>query len=303
MTASGGRNSDERKLLHDALVQLRERLNSPSSPPTSSADFSDVAQSDDLDSFRLVSRQGGFETDRRSWFSWRLITVGGAFVLAVALGSTFFFADLDGSDPAQTHAAKSPQLLPGGQKADRESMPEAAKIVATEKIRNAGLATSGSVSAFALAPDAPLPSDPSQQDDKLLPWPAPPQGASGPQSMPSSAAAAPAAQTSPRETERHLDPQQAATLMQRAEALVANGDVTAARLILQRLAQGKDARAAYLLAKTYDPAVMRELGIIGIKPEPEKAKAWYEQAQSWGLPETERQLQARSSAPMTVGQH
>jgi hypothetical protein len=117
-----------------------------------------------------------------------------------------------------------------------------------------------------------------------LAWPDPPQQAPAPHMATSSRDAAPDTQPAAPATERHFDPQQAAALFRRAEAMIANRDLPAARLILQRLAEGKDAHAAYLLARTYDPVVLQELGVVGIKPEAEKAKSWYSQALIWGFP-------------------
>jgi hypothetical protein len=302
MTAIGGTNSDESKSLHDALLQLRERLNAPPSLPDNPRELPEIDTFESLAPSQFI-RQHDFEMRQTRWFSWRTVAVGSVLVLTAALGSAFFFVDFDGIAPLQTRSTTGEAPAPAlpSAKADRQSISELPKAVATRTIRDPDIDSFGSSPAFASTPDAPLLSNPPQQGDKLLAWPDPPQQATGRQPAISSSADAAAQAPSPAEP-RQIDPTQAAALLQRAETLVANGDLTAARLILQRLAQAKNARAAYLLARTYDPAVMQELGIIGIKPEPEKAASWYDQARNWGFPESERRLQARSAAPATFGQ-
>ena len=53
-----------------------------------------------------------------------------------------------------------------------------------------------------------------------------------------------------------LDAKTLAALMTRARRLLALGDIAAARLLLERTANAQDATAAFLLAQTYDPAVL-----------------------------------------------
>src|SRR4030095_13050103 len=53
-----------------------------------------------------------------------------------------------------------------------------------------------------------------------------------------------------------LEAETLAALMTRAKALLALGDIAAARLLLERAADAQDASAAFLLAQTYDPAVL-----------------------------------------------
>src|SRR5260370_37779617 len=53
-----------------------------------------------------------------------------------------------------------------------------------------------------------------------------------------------------------LDAETLAVMMTRAKSLLALGDIAAARLLLERAANAQDATAAFLLAQTYDPAVL-----------------------------------------------
>ena len=70
--------------------------------------------------------------------------------------------------------------------------------------------------------------------------------------------------TTPADAIHHLDPDVIASLLRRADALIASGDVAAARLVLRRAADAGDAGAAMTLAGTYDPANLAKLGVHGI---------------------------------------
>jgi len=93
-----------------------------------------------------------------------------------------------------------------------------------------------------------------------------------------------------RLSERVLDPMEIAQLISRGEAFLAQGDVAAARLILERAAEAHDARAALLLGTTYDPDVLRRMGVVGIQPEPQRAQVWYAQAAEFGSREASQRL-------------
>jgi hypothetical protein len=95
---------------------------------------------------------------------------------------------------------------------------------------------------------------------------------------------------------RQIDPTEAAALLKQAEALVSKGDLPAARLLLQRLAQARNARAAYDLATTYDPTVIEVLGVVGAEPDLALARNWYERARDWGGPSAPDEFNARANA-------
>jgi hypothetical protein len=65
-----------------------------------------------------------------------------------------------------------------------------------------------------------------------------------------------------------LDAETLATLMTRAKSLLALGDIAAARMPIERAANAQDATAAFLLARTYDPAVLGMLDKRSITPDP-----------------------------------
>jgi hypothetical protein len=93
----------------------------------------------------------------------------------------------------------------------------------------------------------------------------------------------------------HLDPDAIASVLKRADALIASGDVAAARLVLRRAADAGDARAAIRLAETYDPAFLGKLGVHGFVPDPAIAQSWYEKARALGAGEVPQRLETLAS--------
>jgi hypothetical protein len=79
-------------------------------------------------------------------------------------------------------------------------------------------------------------------------------------------------------------------LIKRGEDYLAQGDLAAARLILTRAAEVRDPRAAYSLAATYDPAVHKQLHVVGLKSNIAQARVWYEKAAEYGSAEASRRL-------------
>jgi hypothetical protein len=94
------------------------------------------------------------------------------------------------------------------------------------------------------------------------------------------------------ETVRNLDPQEIAGLIKRGQDLLASGDILSARLLLQRAAEARAARAALLLATTYDPNLLKQLGADGPLADIAQARNWYQKAREWGEPDAQRQLDA-----------
>jgi hypothetical protein len=89
-----------------------------------------------------------------------------------------------------------------------------------------------------------------------------------------------------------LEPDEVERLVKRGEAYLAQGDIAAARLILGRAAEGRDARAAFSLAATYDPAVLKKLPVVGFRPDLAQARAWYEKAAAYGSADATQRLAA-----------
>ena len=101
--------------------------------------------------------------------------------------------------------------------------------------------------------------------------------------------------TTPGEAIHHLDPDVIASLLTRADALIASGDVAAARLALRRAADAGDPRAAIMLGGTYDPALLEKLSVHGIAPDVAMARSWYERAQKFGSAEAPQRLEMLAS--------
>ena len=101
------------------------------------------------------------------------------------------------------------------------------------------------------------------------------------------AALAPAVAAPPA---RRIDPDQLASMMQRARSMLAVGDITSARLLLERAAEAPDANAALMLAQTYDPQVLGTSDVRNIVAEPAKARAWYQKAAQLGSTDAQRRL-------------
>jgi hypothetical protein len=107
---------------------------------------------------------------------------------------------------------------------------------------------------------------------------------------PAAAAAAPPAPSAIPRTPQ-LDPEQIAILVERGKHLIASGDLAAARVVLRRAAESKDAAAALALGSTYDPVILRELKTFGFAPDLEMARGWYEKARELGSEEAQRRIQ------------
>jgi hypothetical protein len=87
-----------------------------------------------------------------------------------------------------------------------------------------------------------------------------------------------------------LDAETLAALMTRAKSLLALGDIAAARLVLERAANAQDASAAFLLAQTYDPAVLGVRDTRSITADPVMARDWYRKAASFGSADAQQRL-------------
>jgi hypothetical protein len=135
----------------------------------------------------------------------------------------------------------------------------------------------------------------------VAPAPQQPQAAASPPPAAAPAVATPQAQAQAQaqaEPIRELSPNEIAALVRRAQELLASGDLQGARVQLMRAADAHDARAALLLAKTFDPIALRQFSVAA-DPGPDLAQArnWYQRAREWGSPEAQRQLDALASYP------
>ncbi len=85
---------------------------------------------------------------------------------------------------------------------------------------------------------------------------------------------------------------EAARLIARASALLGQGNIGAARIVLERAAENDNARASFMLAETYDPAVLSAWGTYGTRGEAAKARELYAKAHSGGIREAKDRLDA-----------
>ena len=77
-------------------------------------------------------------------------------------------------------------------------------------------------------------------------------------------------------------PTEVAAYIVLAQAKIRQGDIASARRLLERASSGDEAEAWLVLAETYDPQMLARWGVLGIKPDPEKAKNLYQEAQRRG---------------------
>src|SRR6266481_4435102 len=101
--------------------------------------------------------------------------------------------------------------------------------------------------------------------------------------------------TIPGDAIHHLDPNEIAASLRRADDLIASGDLAAARLVLRRAANAGDAQAAMTLAGTYDPVILEKRGVHGFVPAVAMARVWYEKAKKFGSAEAPQRLELLAS--------
>jgi TPR repeat protein len=80
-------------------------------------------------------------------------------------------------------------------------------------------------------------------------------------------------------------------MLQRADDLIKSGDLSSARLLLTRVAEAGDARSSFTLAGTFDPNVLKALGVQDGVPGVALARLWYERAAQFGSADAPRRLQ------------
>jgi hypothetical protein len=211
----------------------------------------------------------------------RNLMLGLAVVCVGAALACYYFVTAPSSEPtikSQTAslAPSAPAMAPalhstssGGSRLGREPdwAPEtsAARSDSTERYQPP---------AHDIAPEAPIAS---LQDAKVKPELAQEQAATA------------------SNTVRVLQPEEIRLLVQQGERFARDGDIVTARMIFERAAKTGDAAAALALAAAYDPIVLAKLGVLGIDTDVEKARAWYQKAQSLGAAEALERLNALAS--------
>ena len=75
-----------------------------------------------------------------------------------------------------------------------------------------------------------------------------------------------------------LTAMQITVLHRRGDEFLRTGDIAAARLFYERAANAGDIDAMTALARTYDSRTLRQLGVVGLTPDAERALHWYHRA-------------------------
>ena len=78
---------------------------------------------------------------------------------------------------------------------------------------------------------------------------------------------------------------ESAKLIARAAVLLGQGNIGAARIVLERAAESGNAQASFMLAETYDPVILSAWGTYGTRGEAAKAREYYAKAHAGGIRE------------------
>ena len=133
----------------------------------------------------------------------------------------------------------------------------------------------------------PEPQVPSEARPEAPPLPV---VAPGSDVRPVEAPAAAAAPSTP--ARRGPAPTEVAAYIARARAKIQQGDIAAARRLLERASDSDEGEAWFVLAETYDPQMLARWGVLGIKPDLEKAKTLYQEAERRGAKGAKERLLA-----------
>ncbi len=109
--------------------------------------------------------------------------------------------------------------------------------------------------------------------------------APSPAAVPSGAAAGRPAGTAPAQPGPQAD-----ALVRRADALLALGDVSGARLLYGRAAAAGSGRAMLALGKAHDPLFLAEIGVRGVIGDSQVAVGWYRRALTLGVADARDRL-------------
>jgi hypothetical protein len=79
-------------------------------------------------------------------------------------------------------------------------------------------------------------------------------------------------------------------LIARSQELMSQGDVWAARAMLRRGVEARDARATLALGETYDPVMLAIIRAQGLTADPSLARDYYKKAREYGSQEAQERL-------------
>jgi hypothetical protein len=218
-----------------------------------------------------------------SYYTSRILAgaVGGAMLAAfAALVTSDSARDVMASAKASSAAALSVASVVMQPSAPR---PKAADVRTADAPIKEAVSPAAPDNQAAVAPSVAVAAVTPTRDDIKTAYQSAVQG-SAPQAVAAPEVAAPA------EPIHRLDASEIAALLKRADGLISSGDVAAARLVLRRAAEAGDARAAMMLAGTYDPTVLEKLGVHGVVPDLAMARSWYQKAERFGSSEASSQL-------------
>jgi len=85
---------------------------------------------------------------------------------------------------------------------------------------------------------------------------------------------------------------ESAKLVARARVLLSQGNIGAARIVLERAAESGNAQASFMLAETYDRVVLLAWGTYGTRGDAAKAREHYAKADAGGISEAKDRLDA-----------
>lgn len=108
--------------------------------------------------------------------------------------------------------------------------------------------------------------------------------------------AVPAASSSAAARKLASNADEIATLVRRGKAFMTDGDIVAARLLLQRAAEAGSAEAALALGASFDPSIIRQARAIGVQTDAAQARQWYQKAAALGSDVASKQLANLASA-------
>jgi hypothetical protein len=213
--------------------------------------------------------------------------VAGSTLVFIVVGAASLFTALAGSsrsEAADTLSAKSASVQ-GASPVRNPIMPIRTGVAFPRSPRELQQRpTSPIVTVQSLSPEPQVPSEAHPE------VPPPPVVAPGSDVRPVEAPAAAAAPSTP--DRRGPAPTEVAAYIARAVAKIQQGDIAAARRLLEWASNGDDGEAWFVLAQTYDPQMLARWGVLGIKPDLEKAKTLYQEADRRGAKGAKERLLA-----------
>jgi TPR repeat protein len=96
-----------------------------------------------------------------------------------------------------------------------------------------------------------------------------------------------------------------ANLVARAQSLIKQFDFVGARLLLAHAVEKGSARAAFMMAETYDRQILRSLQAYGVRGDAQMAREFYQMAAAAGIEKARERveaLQSDSNADTRVGE-